>query len=306
MRFRPSLQIVILGPALALILLAVWCSTFSFFARSVYADENIRATLESLLRNAVMIADSEVDRQNREGDVSDVNAALTYQLNTRMRLEDFARDQAVGVVVLADNVVDFATGLAESDARAIAAQARDGESTQAKDAREQTHYIASARFAPWNWQIVLAKDAGDFQTLIGQVRRIYIGSAIALLMTVGLLLIGLRQFLIRPIYLIAEEFGAGETSGYRGIAEFEHLATRIGEMMRSLRAKTLQLETILQSMSDAITVYDADLRLSVWNRQYEKLYHIPNPCCGKARPSRPSCATPSIAAILALSIPTSG
>ncbi len=102
------------------------------------------------------------------------------------------------------------------------------------------------------------------------------------------------------------EFGAGETSGYRGIAEFEHLATRIGEMMRSLRAKTLQLETILQSMSDAITVYDADLRCRYGTAVRKALITIPNPCCGKARPSRTSCATPSIAAILARSIPTSG
>ena len=277
MRFKPSLQLVIFGPALALIL-AGGLVLYFLVLRSIsgYADENIRSTLESLLRNAVTIADSEVDRQNREGNVSDTGAALAYQLNTRIRLEDFARDQAVGVVVIADDVIDFATGMPEPDAAAIATQAVDGQSTQAKGGNGLTYFVASARFAPWNWQIVLAKDAGDFETLIGEVRRIYIGSALALLVTAGLLLMALRQFLVRPIYRIAEEFGTGGASGYRGISEFEHLSTRIGEMVRSLQAKTQQLETILQSMSDAITVYDADLRLSAWNRQYETLYRYPD------------------------------
>lgn len=285
MRFRPSLQLVIFGPALALMLIGGLVLYF-LVLRSIsgYADESIRNTLESLLRNAVTIADSEVDRQNRESQISDAGAALAYQLNTRIRLEDFARDQVVGIVVLADDVVDFATGVSEPDARAIAALATDGERTQVKSEEGLTFYVASAGFAPWNWRIVLVKDAGDFETLVGQVRRIYIGSAVALLMTIGLLLMGLRQFLVRPIYLIAEKFGAGQASGYRGIIEFEHLSTRIDEMMRSLSAKSLQLETILQSMSDAITVYDADLRLSAWNRQYAKLYHYPDSLLRRGTP----------------------
>ena len=129
---------------------------------SSYADQNIRNTLDALLRGAVTIANSEVDRQNREGDMN----SLSYQLNTRIRLEDFAREQSVGIIVIADGVVDFATGISEDGARAIAE--RPGH-----DAGPGL-YAASTHFSPWNWDLVVTKDAIDFQSLVGQVRAVYL------------------------------------------------------------------------------------------------------------------------------------
>jgi hypothetical protein len=74
---RPSLQLVIIGPVIGLMLLAGLILYFLVLKTiGGYADENIRATVDSLLQNAVTIADSEVDRQNRESRVGDANAAL--------------------------------------------------------------------------------------------------------------------------------------------------------------------------------------------------------------------------------------
>jgi len=274
---RPSLQLVILGPALALILM-VGLLLYFLVLRTIsdYASQNIHSTLAALLRGAISIADSEVDRQNRESLVSNANAALAYQLNTRIKLEDFARDQRVGVVVVAHDGVDFETGVSEADAKLIAADAAVNGRDQTSGEGNLSYYVASSRFAPWNWQIVLVKDAGDFQALVSQVRQVYIGSGLALLAAVALLILALRQFLVRPIYQIAENFSAGSAPRYRGIAEFEHLSTSIGEMMQTLRTKTQELETILQSMSDAIAVFGPDMRLSVWNRQYATLYQYPD------------------------------
>ena len=72
MRFKPSLQVVILGPALALMLLS-GVALYFLVLRTVssYADENIRDTLDALLRSAVTIADSEVERQNRESQMTE-------------------------------------------------------------------------------------------------------------------------------------------------------------------------------------------------------------------------------------------
>jgi len=276
-RFRPSLQLVILGPALVLILI-VGLMLYSLVLRTISdnANQNIHSTLAALLRSAVTIADSEVDRQNRESLVSNADAALTYQLNTRIKLEDFARDQHVGIVVVADHSVDFETGVSEADAKQIAAVAAMSTREQVSGADSLSYYVVSARFAPWNWQILLVKDAGDFQALVRQVRQVYIGSALALLAAVALMILALRQFLVRPIYQIAEDFSSGSTPSYSGIFEFEHLSTRIGDVMQTLQTKTRELETILQSMSDGIAVFDQDMRLSVWNLQYAKLYRYPD------------------------------
>jgi signal transduction histidine kinase len=43
-----------------------------------------------------------------------------------------------------------------------------------------------------------------------------------------------------------------------------------------LRAKSLQLETALESMSDAITVFDAGMNLVAWNSRFIELYRYPD------------------------------
>ncbi len=240
-----------------------------------FADENIRATLDSLLQNAVTIADSEVDRQNRESRITDSDAALEYQLNARIRFEDFARDQGVGLIVTAAGTLDFVTGISQDGAKAII-EVKTGPGTrQVQSKTGANYYTASANFTPWNWRILLIKDAADFNALVRQVQLIYGGSALMLLAIAGFLVFGLRQLVVRPIYQIAAEFSRGQAPAYKGVKELEHLSNSIGAMLQSLGAKTLHLETTLQSMSDAITVYDANLRLVAWNSQYLRVARYP-------------------------------
>ena len=274
--FRPSLQLVILGPAVGLMLI-VGVILYFLVLRTVgsYADENIRASLESLLQNAVTIADSEVDRQNRESHIADADSALVYQLNARIRFEDFARDQGVGLIVAVDRALDFVTGVSNENAKYILESTTGLGTRQLLLATGASYYTASANFTPWHWRIILVRDAADFHALVREVQLIYGGSALALLATAGLLVLGLRQFMVRPIYQIAAEFSGGRAPSYRGVNELEHLSNSIGNMLQSLGAKTLHLETVLQSMSDAITVYDVDLRLVAWNPQYLRVARFP-------------------------------
>jgi hypothetical protein len=130
-------------------------------------------------------------------------------------------------------------------------------------------------FTPWNWRLILVKDAKAFEALVAEVRIIYVGSALALLLITLVLVVWLRQALVRPIYGIARDFGEGRAPEYKGIKELEFLSSSIGGMMGSLKAKTLHLETTLQSMSDGIAVFDADMRLVAWNEQYVRLYRYP-------------------------------
>ena len=263
-RFRPSLQLVILGPALGLILVGgIVLYLLVLRTISSYADQNIRNSLDALLRGAATIADSEVDRQNREGDMN----SLFYQLNTRIRLEDFAREQNVGIIVIADGLVDFATGISEDEARVIAGRPDHGAGPGL--------YAATTHFSPWNWDLVVTRDAIDFQALVGQVRAVYLGSTLALLAVGALVFFGLRQFLVQPIFGIAGEFAMGKSPTYRGIAELEHLSKSIGDMLATLQARQQEQEMILKSMSDAIAVYDGETRLTAWNPQYEQLNRYP-------------------------------
>ena len=273
---RPSLLLVILAPIIGIMLLA-GLALYFMVLRTVgnYADDNIRSTLTSLLQNAVTIADSEVDRQNRESRIADVEAALVYQLNARIRFEDFARDQGIGLLVVADGALDFATGVSQADVKSIFESAKGAATWQVRSDVGGNYYVTSAGFTPWNWRVLLVKDGTEFDALVREVKLIYGSSALALLATAGLLVFGLRQLMVRPIYQIAAEFSDGHAPTYRGVKELEHLSDSIGSMLNSLSAKTLHLETTLQSMSDAIAVFDSDMRIVAWNSKYMRLYRYP-------------------------------
>src|SRR5207247_4334752 len=99
-RSRSSLQLVVLGPVLAL-MIAAGGALYFLVLRSAgeFADASIRGNLDALARAAFLIADAEVDRQNSERRAGDEQASPLYQLNARMRVEDFAREHDVGVIV---------------------------------------------------------------------------------------------------------------------------------------------------------------------------------------------------------------
>src|SRR5262249_26436935 len=153
----------------------------------------------------------------------------------RIRFEDFSRDQRVGLIVVSDGVLDFATGTSQEDAKSIFAASAGSGTHQVRSSSGDSYYVASASFTPWDWLILLAKDATAFDALVRKVQALYGGSAIVLLAIAGLLVVGLRQILVRPIYRIAQEFGSGHAPTYRGVKELEHLSHSIGDMLRSLK-----------------------------------------------------------------------
>ncbi len=270
------LQFIVLAPILALMVVAGGALYF-LVLRTVgdYADASIRANLDSLARSAFAIADAEVDRQNREGRAGDEQASLPYELNARIRFEDFAREHEIGLMVEVDGVVDFVTGMKKADWEVIPQLVPTVGTVRLRLPNGEESYVRPISFAPWNWRLILVKDATAFEILVAEVRNIYAGSALALLLITLLLVVWIRQALVRPIYRIARDFGEGRAPGYQGIKELEFLSSEIGGMMGSLKAKTLHLETTLQSMSDGIAVFDAEMRLVAWNEQYVRLYRYP-------------------------------
>ena len=271
-----SLQVVVLAPVLILMLVA-GAVMYAVVLRTVseFADESIRANLAALSRSAFRLADSEVDRQVQDGLSGDQQSARMYQLDARVRFEDFARAHDVALFVLVGGKLDFATRIETAVAQRVAEHMPSTSIDRMSLSPDSSVYVQPVEFAPWKWRIVLVKDADAFQALIAEVRTIYVGSAALLLVVTALLVIWLRQVLVRPIDHIASAFAAGRAPDYEGVRELEVLADRIGGVMRSLNEKTLHLQTTLASMSDGIAVYDKDMKLVAWNEQYARLYGYP-------------------------------
>ena len=272
-----NLGTIILTPLVVFLLLAGF-GLFHLISNSVddFASRSIRENLGSLARAAYEEADREIDRCDiKRLDCMRGAQKTIHQLVVFERFEDFAREHQIGLIVEVDRKAVFVTGVEQADSEALLRLTPVSESERVQLSDGQEVYVKPVAFTPWRWRIVLVKDITAFEVLAAQVRNIYVGSALGLLMITLLLAAWLRQTLVRPIYSIVKDFGESRVPGYKGIKELEFLASRIGGMMSSLQAKTLHLETTLQSMSDGIAVFDADMRLVAWNGNYVRLYRYP-------------------------------
>ena len=272
-----SLGTIILTQVVAFLLISGG-GLFFLISTSVddFANRSIQENLSSLARAAYEEADGEIDRCDIKGlDCLRGAQKTIHQMAVFERFEDFARDHGIGLIVDVEGVVDFVTGMEGIESEAILQLVPAVDAQRLRLANGAKSYVRTISFAPWNWRLILVKDATVFEALVAEVQIIYAGSAVALLLITLALVVWLRQVLVRPIYRIAGDFSEGRAPEYKGIKELEFLSNSIGGMMGSLKAKTLHLETTLQSMSDGIAVFDADMRLVAWNEQYVRLYRYP-------------------------------
>ena len=125
------------------------------------------------------------------------------------RFEDFAREHEIGLIVEVDGKADFVTGMERADSEEILHLAPAVGARRLQLPNGDESYVRPIAFTPWNWRLILVKDAKAFEALVAEVRIIYVGSALALLLITLVLVVWLRQALVRPIYGIARDFGEG-------------------------------------------------------------------------------------------------
>lgn len=93
------------------------------------------------------------------------------------------------------------------------------------------YYIYQMRFEPWDWRIILVKNAANYSDLIKKTRLAYIATAGTLVIVSLIILCYLHRSVKYPVNRIISSLKAGSQPGYKGIYEFEFLSDSIGEMI---------------------------------------------------------------------------
>ena len=211
-----SLGTIILMPVVAFLLTAGG-GLFFLISTSVddFASRSIQENLSSLARAAYEEADGEIDRCDIKGlDCIHGTQKTIHQMAVFERFEDFAREHEIGLIVEVDGVADFVTGLERADSEPILQLAPAVGAQRLQLANGAESYVLPITFAPWNWRLILVKNATAFEALVAEVQIIYASSAVALLLITLALVVWLRQVLVRPIYRIAGDFGEGRAPEY--------------------------------------------------------------------------------------------
>jgi signal transduction histidine kinase len=142
-------------------------------------------------------------------------------------------------------------------------------------------------------RVILAKDSSAFSTLIQNVRNIYMGTGIVILLMAGALSIYLRYAIGRPIGQMVAQFREGKPPNYQGIREFEFLSDNIGQMMLEIaehrdrleelvNERTAELENArtqltdaLENISEGFAFYDGLDRLVLCNNRFREIMRPP-------------------------------
>ncbi len=296
-----SLELIILTPVLAFLLLA-GVGLFILMSASIeeFADRSIRQNLNALSNAAYNIADNEIDRLNRQGSAGQSMAVRTiHQVSVFEEYENFTRQNEIGLIVYArdsDRVAFADSNVLKTEIVVDFVSRNQG--THFDIPNGEGYYIKSIEFEPWNWQIILIKESADFSQLLGDVRNIYIGVGIAILLIAIALTVYLRIAIGRPINLMVSRLQERQRPEYRGILELEFLSDNIGQMMGEISkhsehleelvdARTKELEgatrdaklaqtqliEAIESISEGFSLYDADDRLVISNSRYRDLLY---------------------------------
>ncbi|MFZ5996260.1 MAG: ATP-binding protein [Nitrospirota bacterium] len=107
------------------------------------------------------------------------------------------------------------------------------------------YYAYMMKFEPWDWQIILVKDAAQYGALIREVRLVYTVTGLTLLAAALMLIYHLNSTIKRPINAIITPLKKGERPAYTGnIEEFAFISESIGQMIASLQEQTERIKKI--------------------------------------------------------------
>ncbi|MGA7146577.1 MAG: response regulator [Desulfobacterales bacterium] len=254
-----SLSFRILVPGFFFMLVA---GTILYFLMITLLDDfvqtNVQSDIQGLARDIYSTGDTAIDELIKKGRTANNVAVKIKKAKTTGIISDFMRANDLMGVILENHVVilyskdipEFYTGYVSTPENEIVKYSL----------KDKNYYLYHFKFEPWNWQIVLVKDALAYSTLINEVKSIYLVIAIVLVICLVLLLYYLRLNINSPVKKIITALNENKQPSYEGIHEFEFLSKHIASMMVSLQEKSRQAEAASRTKSEFLANMSHEIR----------------------------------------------
>jgi signal transduction histidine kinase/DNA-binding response OmpR family regulator len=254
-----SLSFRILVPGFFFMLVA---GTILFFLMITLLDDfvqtNVQSDMQGLARDIYNTGDTAIDELIKKGRTANTVAVKIKKAKTTGIISDFMRANDLMGVILENHVVvlyskdipEFYTGYVSTPENKIVKY----------PLKDKNYYMYHFKFEPWNWHIVLVKDALAYSTLINEVKSTYLVIAIVLVICLVLLLYYLRLNINWPVKKIITALNKNKQPSYEGIHEFEFLSKHIASMMVSLQEKSRQAEAASRTKSEFLANMSHEIR----------------------------------------------
>jgi two-component system, sensor histidine kinase and response regulator len=223
-----------------------------------FVQTNINSDMQGLARDIYSIGDNAIDDLIKRGLLSNTVAIRIKKAKTTGIISDFMRENdLMGVIIENDEEILNLKTTPEFYNQFLSALENEVFASRLKD---NNYYLYHFEFEPWNWHVILVKNAVAYSTLIEEIKSTYLFIAILLVICTVLLLYYLRRNINSPVKEIINALKNNEKPGYKGIHEFEFLSKHIASMMTSLQNKSRQAEAANRTKSDFLANMSHEIR----------------------------------------------
>ena len=223
-----------------------------------FVQTKVNSDMKGLARDIYSIGDNAIDDLIRKGLLSNTVAVRIKKAKTTGIISDFMRENdLMGVIIENHEEILYLKNTPELYNQFLSTPENKVFAFRFKD---KSYYLFHFGFDPWNWHVILVKNAVAYSTLIGQIKSTYLFIAILLIICTVVLLYYLKRNISSPVQKIIYALNNNEEPGYKGVHEFEFLSKHIASMMTSLQNKSRQAEAANRIKSDFLATMSHEIR----------------------------------------------
>ncbi|MCP3926720.1 MAG: response regulator [Desulfobacterales bacterium] len=232
-----------------------------FFLITTLLDDfflaGVQSDMQSSTRSITNSCDRAIDELIQKGRMANPIALRIKKAKTADVVSDYMRaNNLTGVIIENNTEIYHSEDIPEFDKGYLSAPDNIVEFEE----KDKKYYIFKFEFEPWNWKIILVKNAVSYSALITKLESTYIITGILLFVYLVLQIFYLRRNINVPVRKIINSLNKKRQPNYKGVNEFEFLSNHISSMMDSLQEKTKQAKAANKAKSEFLANMSHEIR----------------------------------------------
>ena len=208
-----------------------------FFILNTVTDfsmQNIKKDINTASRTLYNVIDDGFGKLINTGKSLDDISIRIQKADTLGEIEDFSRNINLKVIIY-DSKLKILLNNSTSKLEDIGTKKLKENNLSAVSYDNTNYYVWYFKFEPWQWNIVIMKDAKDYSGLISKVQVIYLATGIIVLIISSVLVYYLHKTIKIPIAQLIAPIKKKTAPSYKGVYEFEFLSKNIEDMMNVIK-----------------------------------------------------------------------
>ncbi|MBV6340259.1 MAG: response regulator [Candidatus Magnetobacterium sp. LHC-1] len=260
-KITKTLSIRVIAPIVVFIaLMGVSLYIFVLSAITDFSENSIKEDMERLSHEIYNIANKTADELANTGLSSGDGKVKIKKMLTLGIIEDYMRQNNLIAIIHENDKELFLSDDLPGKPMELVDRTKQENMTSLIRLKKGDFYSYHFHFEPWQWNIVLIKDAKEYAFILNRVKKAYRITGIILTAAFFLLAYYLKMTIKHPLQKIICPVRRGEKPQYKGIDDFEFLSDCISRMMDSLHSARITAEDASRAKSEFLANMSHEIR----------------------------------------------